>query len=102
MPRKAAQQRFARIRIAVQLQAIRPPVVKASACRLDPAKGVTEQTTGRRGLIFRIDSIHRTGDEAIAEGGYFEAGLSASANRYGVRRIAGRWQVVDDAMHSIA
>ena len=80
----------------------RPPVVKASACRLDPAKGVTEQTTGRRGLIFRIDSIRRTGDEAIAEGGYFEAGLSASANRYVVRRIAGRWQVVDDAMHSIA
>ncbi len=80
----------------------RPPVVKASACRLDPAKGVTEQTTGRRGLIFRIDSIRRTGDEAIVEGGYFEAGLSASGNRYVVRRIAGRWQVVDDAMHSIA
>jgi hypothetical protein len=80
----------------------RPPVVKASACRMDPARGVTELATGRRGLIFRVDSIRRTGDEAIVEGGYTEAGLSASGNRYLVRRIAGRWQVVDDEMHSIA
>lgn len=80
----------------------RPPVVKVSACRMDPARGVTERATGRRGLIFRIDSIRRSGDEAIVEGGYSEAGLSASGNRYVVRRIAGRWQVVDDDMHSIA
>jgi hypothetical protein len=80
----------------------RPPVVKASACRMDPDQGVTELATGRRGLIFRVDSIRRTGDEAIVEGGYSEAGLSASGNRYVVRRIAGRWQVVKDDMHSIA
>lgn len=80
----------------------RPPVVKASACRMDPAQGVMELSTGRRGLMFHVDSIRRTGDEAIVEGGYSEAGLSASENRYVVRRIAGRWQVVEDAMHSIA
>lgn len=80
----------------------RPPVVKASACRLDPDTGVTELATGRRGLVFRIDSIRRTGDEAVVEGGYAEAGLSASGNRYVVRRVAGRWRVVEDAMHSIA
>ena len=37
-------------------------------------------------------------DHATVNGGYFEAGLSASGNVYTVERLKGVWTVVKDEM----
>jgi hypothetical protein len=82
-----------------------PRVKKASLCAFShgPAGGRVQDETGAPGLIFRVDSIQRTGrDSAVVEGGYFEAGLSASGNTYELSRESGRWVVTKDTMRWIS
>jgi hypothetical protein len=82
-----------------------PPVKRGSLCTYPrgSARGGVEDETGAPGLIFRIDSIEHTGpDSAVVEGGYFEAGLSASGNIYDVARESGRWVVKRDTMQWIS
>jgi hypothetical protein len=75
-----------------------PPVKKASECT-PSMNGVFDKQTGNRGLLFRIESMREfSNDEVEVEGGYFEAGLSASGNLYTVRRIDGRCVVVKDVL----
>jgi hypothetical protein len=79
-----------------------PSVKKASQCT-QSIYGVFDKETGERGLLFRVESIRQlSGDEVEVEGGYFEAGLSASGNIYTVRRIGGRWVVVKDELQWIS
>jgi hypothetical protein len=79
----------------------RPKVVAASACSAD-ASGVRDGS-GARGLVFRIDRIHRVApDRAEVDGGYFEGGLSASGNSYVVAREGKRWVVKSDRMRWIS
>ena len=82
-----------------------PRVKKASRCSFShgPAGGGVQDETGASGLIFRVDSIQHTGpDAAVVEGGYFEAGLSASGNLYELARESGRWVVKKDTMQWIS
>jgi hypothetical protein len=82
-----------------------PLVKKASLCtfKQGSARGGVQDETGARGLIFRIDSIRRTGpDTAVVEGGYFEAGLSASGNVYELAKEGERWVVKKDTMQWIS
>lgn len=75
-----------------------PPVVPASACTVGP-EGVRETATGKQGLLLRIDEIRKKGaNQAEVNGGYFEAGLSASGNLYELSRENGRWVVRKDTM----
>jgi hypothetical protein len=77
-----------------------PPVKKASQCDADMSQGVTDRATGQQqGLIFRVTSIKWINDaEVEVEGGYYEAGLSASGNVYRVVKESGRWIVKEDKM----
>lgn len=73
-----------------------PPVRKYSDCTFS-ISGVFDRISGARGLLFRVGPAKMIDeDEAEVEGGYFEAGLSASANLYTVKLIDGVWAVVDD------
>ena len=74
------------------------PVVAGSACTKGPS-GVFDKTTKAHGLAFRIDAVRFTDkDHATVNGGYYEAGLSASGNVYTVERQKGAWVVVKDEM----
>ncbi len=82
-----------------------PRVKMVSLCTFvhGRARGGVRDETGAPGLIFRVDSIKRTGpDTAVVEGGYFEAGLSASGNIYELARESGRWVVKKDTMRWIS
>jgi hypothetical protein len=82
----------------------RPPVRPASACKTSAREGVVDIRTGKHGLIFSVRSVTWDGssDDATADGGYYEGGLSASGNTYTLKRSAGRWSVVKDVMHWIS
>jgi hypothetical protein len=81
---------------------VHTPVRKASDCD-QSSKGVFEKGTNRRGLVFRVETVRWSGgDAASAQGGYYEAGLSASGNTYTLERKAGRWTVVKDEMNWIS
>ena len=70
-----------------------------SGCTEDARSGVVDKTTKARGLMFRIDAVKFTDkDHATVNGGYFEAGLSASGNVYTLERMKGAWTVVKDEM----
>jgi hypothetical protein len=74
------------------------PVRVGSACT-QSGNGVFEKTTNGRGLVFRIDSVKLVDkDHATVNGGYFEAGLSASGNVYTLERQKGAWVVTKDEM----
>lgn len=86
-------------KLLARFQGHSPPVKKQSRCKADMGKGVYDLDTGEPGLIFRVDSIERTGpDSATVRGGYYEAGLSSSGNVYTVARENGRWTVTADKM----
>ena len=75
------------------------PVRAGSACTEDARSGVLEIATKAPGLAFRIDSIAWTDhDHATVQGGYYEAGLSASGNVYTLERQKGAWVVTKDEM----
>ena len=82
-----------------------PPVKKASLCSFKggPGRGGVEDETGAKGLIFRVDTIqHPSADTALVEGGYFEAGLSASGNVFELVKEGDRWIVKQDTMRWIS
>lgn len=82
-----------------------PPVKKASLCSFKggTGRGGVEDETGAKGLIFRIDTIqHASADTATVEGGYFEAGLSASGNIYELVKEGDLWIVKQDTMKWIS
>ena len=82
-----------------------PPVKKASLCSFKggSGRGGVEDETGAKGLIFRVDTIqHPSADTALVEGGYFEAGLSASGNLYELVKEGDRWVVKQDTMRWIS
>jgi hypothetical protein len=82
-----------------------PRVTNASRCTFEQShtrSGVVDET-GAPGLIFRVDTIvHPAENTAIVEGGYFEAGLSASGNVYELVRDGARWIVTKDTMKWIS
>ncbi len=76
-----------------------PPVKKVSQCEVSPHQGVTDKATGEKGLIFWITTIRWVSDDEVeVEGGYYEAGTSASGNLYRVVRQHGRWIVKQDKL----
>jgi len=82
-----------------------PRVKKASLCTSKPghARGGVVDETGAPGLIFRVDTIqHPDENTAVVEGGYFEAGLSASGNVYELAREGNQWIVKKDTMRWIS
>jgi hypothetical protein len=82
-----------------------PRVKQASLCAFKPghARGGVVDETGAPGLIFRVDTIQHTGENAATvEGGYFEAGLSASGNVYELVREGNQWIVKKDTMKWIS
>ncbi len=82
---------------------IKPPVRKVSASTSDIKKGVTDKSTGEKGLIFRVTSIlWKSDSEVQVGGGYHEAGLSASGNIYTVKKVKGKWKVTGDRMQWVA
>lgn len=79
-----------------------PPVRPFSRCTTS-VNGVFDRETGERGLLFNVAEIRYVADgQAEVEGGYFEAGLSASGNTYYLERRNGKWVVVRDVMHWIS
>ncbi|HEY2367408.1 MAG TPA: hypothetical protein VGH87_13525 [Polyangiaceae bacterium] len=75
------------------------PVRAGSECTQDARSGVVDKKTNARGLAFRIDAVKYTDkDHATVNGGYYEAGLSASGNVYTLERQKGAWVVVKDEM----
>ena len=80
-----------------------PPVRKRSACTADAGKGVLDKRTGEQGLLFRVTNIKWKSDtEVEVEGGYYEAGLSASGNLYTLKKEQGKWKVVNDKLVEIS
>lgn len=79
----------------------KPPVKKRSQ-----ATGkfeVIDKQTGERGLIFGVTTIEKLDeDKATVDGGYYEAGLSASGNTYTVERKDNKWVVTKDQMRWIS
>jgi hypothetical protein len=86
--------RFAKDKLAVK---------KRSECTADPYNGVADKNTGREGLIFHVAGMRWVSDAKVeVDGGYYEAGLSASGNTYTVVKRHGKWIVSKDTMHWIA
>jgi len=80
----------------------RPPVLAASSCSASP-RGVTTRGVTGTGLMFNISSIVLDRpDHATANGGYFEAGLSASGNTYELELQSDGWHVVSNQMNWIS
>jgi hypothetical protein len=81
----------------------KPPVRKRSECSADPGKGVLDKKTGERGLLFHVTSIKWKSETQVeAEGGYYEAGRSASGNVYTLKKGNGRWVVTNDKLVEIS
>ena len=78
------------------------PVKKTSECNWS-GYGVFDKRTGESGLLFWIESIRELGsDQVEVSGGYFESGISASTDRYIVKRVDGIWIVIRDYLTGIA
>ena len=60
-----------------------------------------DKKTGEQGLIFNVTRIQWKSDTEV-EGGYYEAGLSASGNTYTLKKDKGKWQVTKDKMDWIS
>lgn len=80
-----------------------PPVKLRSECNTSPSAGVTDKTTGQRGLMFYIRRVSRTGlNRATARGGYYASGLGGSGNTYQLVREGEEWLVTSDVMDWIS
>lgn len=80
----------------------KPSVKKVSSSTGGP-QGIKDKDTGEPGLIFRVQKIKWVDDTtAEVEGGYYEAGLSASGNTYYLKKEKDKWVVKRDVMHWIA
>lgn len=79
-----------------------PEFLKRFAGHKPPVKNGTEFEIGK-GLKFRIESWKwKSDDELELTGGYYEAGLSASGNRFTMVRKNGKWIVEKDQMEWIS
>jgi hypothetical protein len=82
---------------------VTPPVKAYSQCSASADEGVKDKTTGKLGLIFTINSVkYIDNTRCEVEGGYYEAGLSASGNTYFLEKRGGKWVVIKDIMHWIS
>jgi hypothetical protein len=80
-----------------------PRVLPASMATASATGGVTHKDLAGRGLIFNITRIAWVDAyTADVDGGYAEAGLSASFNTYRAERKDGKWVVTKNEMHGIA
>ena len=79
-----------------------PPVKPFSKCTYS-ISGVFDKESGERGLLFHVGEIKWNADDQVqVEGGYYEAGLSASGNTYYLKYMDGQWTVIRDVMHWIS
>jgi hypothetical protein len=86
-----------------RFEAHSPEVLPVSEATASPAKGVSHKDDGGHGLIFKVGEIQWIDKNTVdVEGGYYEAGLSASGNIYRVERKSGKWIVTKDTMHWIS
>ena len=82
-----------------RMRDVRVPLKAVSQCSASADKGVIDKATNKRGLIFRIESISfKDARHATVNGGYYEAGLSASGNIYTVELRGKKWVVTKDQM----
>lgn len=80
-----------------------PRVLPASLAEAPAGEGVRHKGLGGSGLIFDITRIAwLDANTADVDGGYYEAGLSASGNTYRVERRDGKWVVTKNEMHWIS
>lgn len=80
-----------------------PRVFPASQCTTDAHSGVSHGGMSGGGLVFSITEIKWLSDSEVeVSGGYYEGGLSSSGNVYRLKRVAGKWQVVEDGMEWIS
>ena len=81
----------------------KPRVAKASESRSSMEDGVRDKKTGEKGLSFLVGELRWKSDtEVEVDGGYYEAGLSASGNTYFLRKKRGKWIAERDVMHWIS
>ena len=82
-----------------RMRDVRVPLKAVSQCSASADKGVVDKATHKRGLIFRIESVaFKDAHHATVNGGYYEAGLSASGNIYTVELRGKKWVVTKDQM----
>ena len=78
-------------------------VVKSSDCNAHMDNGVTERSSGKPALMLNVGKANWLAkDEAVVEGGYYEAGLSSSGNTYHLKKISGVWRVVQNQLNWIS
>ena len=79
----------------------RPEVKAASACEFRQVQ-VVDKASGRPALIHFVSDFACDGNVCEARGGYREANLSSSINRYRLEYDDGRWKVTQDIMEAIS
>ena len=80
----------------------RTPLKKISQCDTS-SRGVSDSKTGKYGgVVFKVQDGMISDDEAWLSGGYFFDGLGASGNQYKLKKIKGKWQVVEDQITFIS
>jgi hypothetical protein len=78
-------------------------VVKSSDCNAHMDNGVTERSSGKPALMLNVGQVNWLAkDEAVVEGGYYEAGLSSSGNTYHLKMVSGVWRVVQNQLNWIS
>jgi len=89
--------------LLARFQDHKPIVLPVSMSTASAADGVKHKEQRGRGLIFRVTQVlWLDKDTADVEGGYYEAGLSASGNTYRMKRAGSLWKVTDDRMNWIS
>lgn len=80
-----------------------PQVLPVSKCTSDPFEGVRIEGVNGIALVHYVTEISCSEKQCEAEGGYYEAGLSASGNNYvlhlGTDNV---WRVTSDKMNWIS
>lgn len=80
-----------------------PRVAKISDVQSSRGAGVRDKHTGEHGLIFSIRAVRWLSAESVeVNGGYYEAGESASGNTYRLTKKSGHWVVQSDKMNWIS
>lgn len=80
-----------------------PPVKRNSACDINDRVGVIDRTSGGPGLLFDTGAISWiSGTEMQVDGGYYEAPLSSSGNSFRLKKVDGKWLVVQERMKWIS
>lgn len=79
------------------------PAVKKVSSSTSGTDGVTDNQTGEKGIIFRVETIKRVNATTVeVKGGYYEAGLSASGNTYYLKNNGPGWVVTKATTNVIA